>query len=317
MDRLRRSLAAALTATLCTGIALPAAAQATRIKALVQGVASQPVYMARDMGIFARHGLEVEIAPAPTADAMVPQLLSGQAQVALTSGLAVVNAASKGLKVKLFASALNTSSAVPSFARLVVPQDSPIRSIADLKGKSVAMGGLRSQPHLLVMAGARDHGVDPASISFVEIPVTSMQAAAQKGTIDAVYPFEPYLSAMLRGGFRLVEPNLTKYMEGAPVISFAASTEYLEKNPAVIRSFVAAISEAYELANRDPQLVRDVDLKYTKLPPEFIRSRDIAPFSAVIDPTALGQLAQRMKDFGWIPHIPPMQDLLDAHAVTK
>ena len=280
-------------------------------------MASQPVYMARDMGIFARHGLDVEVAPAPTADAMVPQLLSGQAQVALTSGLAVVNAASKGLKVKLFASALNTSSAVPSSARLVVPQNSAVRTLADLKGKSVAMGGLRSQPHLLVIAGAKELGVDPASIAFIEMPVTAMQAAAQKGTVDAVYPFEPYLSAMLKGGFRLVEPNLTKYMEGAPVIAFAASSEYLEKNPAVIRSFVAAISEAYEVANRNPQLVRDIDLKYTRLPPEFIRSRDIAPFSAVVDRAALTQLAQRMKDFGWIPQVPTLQDLLDVNAVVK
>ena len=316
MDTRRRLVAAALTAAVC-GVALPAAAQTTPIKALVQGVASQPVYMARDMGIFARHGLDVEVAPAPTADAMVPQLLSGQAQVALTSGLAVVNAASKGLKVKLFASALNTSSAVPSSARLVVPQNSAVQTLADLKGKSVAMGGLRSQPHLLVIAGAKELGVDPASIAFIEMPVTAMQAAAQKGTVDAVYPFEPYLSAMLKGGFRLVEPNLTKYMEGAPVIAFAASSEYLEKNPAVIRSFVAAISEAYEVANRNPQLVRDIDLKYTRLPPEFIRSRDIAPFSAVVDRAALTQLAQRMKDFGWIPQVPTLQDLLDVNAVVK
>ena len=152
--------AAAVVAVLA--LAAPAAAQTAHVKVLVQQVASQPVFMARDMGLFAKHGLDVEIAPAPTADAMVPQLLSGQSQVALASGLAIINASAKGLKVKLFASALNTSSAVPSSARLVVPQDSPIKTVADLKGRSVAMGGLRSQPHLMVMAGARELGVDPS-----------------------------------------------------------------------------------------------------------------------------------------------------------
>jgi NitT/TauT family transport system substrate-binding protein len=297
-------------ATLCA----TATAQPVHLKVLVQAVASQPVYIARDQGIFARHGLDVEIAPAPTADSMVPQLLSGQAQFGLTSGLAVINAVAKGLKVKLIASALNTSSSVPSSARLIVPLDSPIKTVADLGGKTVAMGGLRSQPHLMVMAGAKELGVDPSTVSFVEVPVPAMQAAALKGTVAAVYPFEPYLTNMLHAGFRLVEPSLTKYLEGSPVIAFAGSDDYLDKNPKVVQAFVAAMSEAYEMANKNPSLVRDVDLKYTKLPPEFIKTRAIAPFSAVIDRSALEQMAQRMKDFGWIEKVPPMSELVDAAA---
>ena len=316
MTAIRRRFAAVLLCTVAA-LSLDARAENMHVRVLVQTVASQPVYMARDQGIFARHGLDVEIAPAPTADAMMPQLLSGQAQFALASGLSVINAVSKGLPVKLFASALNTSSDVPSSARLIVPEASPVRTIADLKGKSVAMGGLRSQPHLLVMAGAKDLGVDPGSISFVEMPVPAMQAAASKGTVDAVYPFEPYLTAMLKNGFRLVEPNLTKYLEGAPVIAFAGSSEFLQQNPKVVKEFEAAMKEAYDLANANPQMVRDVDLKYTKLPPAFIMSRDVSPFSLVIDKGALARMAARMNEFGWIPRVPTMAELLDAQAVAK
>lgn len=318
-----RTVLQVLRATLVSTLVIAAAhvqhdaAAAEPLKVLVQAVASQPVYIARDQGIFARHGLEVEIAPARTADAMIPLLLSGQAQIALASGLAVINASVKGLNVRLFASALNTSSAVPSSARLIVPDDSPIRTVADLKGRSVAMGGLRSQPHLMVLAGAKEAGVDPAAISFVEIPVPAMQAAVQKGTVDAIYPFEPYLSGMLKSGFRVVEPSLTRYIEGGPVIAFAASTDYLDRNPEVVKAFIAAMTEAYEAANRNPQLVRDIDLKYTKLPPEFIKNRNIAPFAIEIDRAALALMAARMKEFGWISQVPTAAELLHARAVAK
>lgn len=316
MLALSRKAIAALGCVLALA-GLPAWSQNTHLKVLVPGVAAQPVFIARDQGIFARHGLDVDIAPAPTADAMIPQLLSGQVQFGLTSGLAVINAASKGIQVKLVASALNTSSAIQSAARLIVPGDSPIHTVADLKGKTVALGGLRSQPHLMVLAAARDLGIDPASISFVEMPVPAMQAAAAKGTVQAIYPFDPYLAALLKSGFHPVEPSLTKYLEGSPVIAFAAASDYLDRNPKIVHEFVAAMAEAYELANHNPQLVRDVDLKYTKLPPEYIRNREIQPFSIVIDEPALGHMAERMKEAGWITRVPAMTEIVDAHAAVK
>jgi ABC-type nitrate/sulfonate/bicarbonate transport system substrate-binding protein len=96
-----------------------------------------------------------------------------------------------------------------------------------------------------------------------------------------------------------------------------AAAEFLDRSPALVRQFIAAMTEAYELANRQPQLVREVDLKYTKLPPDFINSRDIAPFGAVIDKAALERMARRMTEFGWIERVPPMTELLDAQAVAR
>lgn len=314
----RRNFIVATAATVASAAVAPLVrAQATPLRVLVQAVALQPVYMARDMGWFAREGLEVEIAPAPTADAMIPQLLNGQAQIGLASGLALVNAVARGLPVKAFLSALNTSTSAPSSARLVVPPTARTQALADLKGCTIAVGGLRSQPHLMLLAGARDMGMRPTDLSIVEMPVTAMQAAALKGTLDAVYPFEPYLGAMVKAGFRIVEPNLSRYIEGAPVIAFTASEAYLRSGRGAVRTFARVMREAYALANREPDRVREVDLKYTRLPPEYVRTRQIAPFSANIDGEALMHMAGLMKDFGWIGQVPALEALLDTQVAAS
>lgn len=308
----RRRLLAALAIAL-TGAA---AAQPVKIKVMVAPTAFEAVYIARDQGIFAKHNLDVEVVPGGAPDAMIPLLLNGQIQYAMSSGLAVVTAISKGLPVRIALSNLNSSS--PATAALIAPTSGPVNTLADLKGRKVGLSSLRNQPHLGVLISAKAAGMDPASIAFVEIPAAAMVAAAEKGTVDAIYALDPHKSvALASGNFRLVEESVSKFMSGATAVTLAASKDFLDKNPAVQKSFVAAMTEAFELANKRPDLVREVDMKYTKLPPEFIKVRTISAFSPVVDLAALKKMTDAMLANGWIPRAPEASEMVDANAPTR
>ncbi|MBO9649488.1 MAG: ABC transporter substrate-binding protein [Variovorax sp.] len=306
----------ALIAALAMTIAVFAHAEPARLKVMVAPTAFEAVYLARDQGIFARHNLDVEIVPGGPPDAMLPLLLNGQVQYAMSSGLAIVTAVSKGLPIRIALSNLNSGQ--PSTAALIAPSSSPVKTVADLKGRKVGLSSLRNQPHLGMLISARNSGIDPASISFVEIPTSAMVAAAEKGTVDAIYALDPHKSAALASGnFRLVEESVSQFMGGATAVTFAGSKEFLDRNPAIQKNFVAAMSEAFEFANSHPEAVRDVDVKYTKLPPEFIRGRQISPFSAVVDVAALKKMTDAMVANGWITRAPSAGELVDANAPTK
>jgi NitT/TauT family transport system substrate-binding protein len=302
---------------LAAGVALSAVAlaQGTKITVMAAPTAFEAVYIAKEQGIFARHGLDVDIVPGGAPDAMIPLLLNGQIQYGLSSGLATVTAISKGLPVRIALSNLNAGA--PATAALIVPRDSPVQTLADLKGKKIGLSSLHNQPHLGVLISARAAGIDTDSLSFVEIPTAAMVPAAQKGTVDAIYALDPYKSVALSSGFRLIEESVSKFMDGATAVTFAASKQYLDDNPATAKAFVAAMIEAYDLANRNPAMVRDVDARYTKLPAEFINTRAIPKFSAVVDPVALKKMTDAMLANGWIKRAPAAPELIDVNAPTQ
>jgi len=106
-------------------------------------------------------------------------------------------------------------------------------------------------------------------------------------------------------------------MGGAPAVTFTAAKEFLDKNPATATAFVAAMTEAFEAANKNPEAVREVDAKYTKLPPEFIKGRVIPAFSAVVDQAALKKMTDAMLAQGWITRDVPAAEMLDANTPRK
>jgi NitT/TauT family transport system substrate-binding protein len=297
-------------------IAAAAGAQPTKLKVMVAPTAFEAVYIGRDQGIFARHNLDVEIVPGGAPDAMIPLLLNGQVHYAMSSGLATVTAISKGLPVRIALSNLNSGS--PATAALIAPSNSPVQTLADLKGRKVGLSSLRNQPHLGVLISAKAAGLDAAAISFVEIPTAAMIAAAQKGTVDAIYALDPYKTAALSSGeFRLIEESVSKFMGGATAVTMVASKDFLDKNPVVAKAFVAAMQDAFDAANKNPDAVRAIDVKYTKLAPEFIATRQIPPFSAVVDLAALKKMTDAMVASGWIARAPSPAEMVDAHTPTK
>lgn len=297
---------------LVLGLAASSHAQETTdIRVIAAPTSFNALYLARDEGIFEKHGLNAEIIPGGAPDAMMPQLITGQAEFALTSGLAVLNAAARGIPVKLVLGNIRSAKGVTATAALIAHADSGIDSVEDLAGKRVGLSSLRNQPHLAVMMSAEDKGIDPESITFVEIPTAAMVTAAENGTVDAIYALDPYKSSALADGFNLIEESVTEYMDGVPSVSFAAGSEFIGQNPDTVAAFRAAMSEAFEYANANPEAVREMDRRYTRLDGDFINSRQLPVFDGAIGYEALDAVADAMVEAGWLPAKPDINDVID------
>jgi taurine transport system substrate-binding protein len=86
---------------------------------------------------------------------------------------------------------------------LVVREDSDIRTVADLTGKTVAAPfGATTHYHLLAALGRAE--VEPSSVTILDLQPPDMLAAWQRGDIDAGFVWEPTLAKMLALGGRVL-----------------------------------------------------------------------------------------------------------------
>lgn len=286
----------------------------TEIKVINAPTAFEPLWLAQEEGIFEKHGLKAEIIPGGPPDAMMPQLITGQAQFALTSGLAVMNASAKGLPVQLVVGNMMSRTGTVATAALIAPGDSEIQGVEDLAGKKIGITSLNNQPHLALLMSATDKGIDIDSLTFVELPPPAMVTANDKGTVDAIYALDPYMSAAVQSGYRKIEETVSLYMDGLPSVSFAAGSEYVAENPEIVEAFIAAMSEAEAFANDNPDRVRDIDRKYTKLDEEFIANRPLSTFVPEINASALQKVGDAMVEYGWLETPPDMEKLIAPQA---
>lgn len=138
-----------------------------------------PLIIARDKGFFAAQGLEVElVAPANPNDP--PKLVAaGQADVAVSYQPQLHLQVAEGLPL----TRIGTLVATP-LNSLVVLADSPVRSIADLKGKTVgfSVGGFEDA---LLSAMLARHDLSLDDITLVNVNF-SLSPALVSGQVDAV-----------------------------------------------------------------------------------------------------------------------------------
>jgi sulfonate transport system substrate-binding protein len=96
----------------------------------------------------------------------------------------------------------------PEWTALVVPKDSPIRTLADLKGKKVA-ATKGTDPYLFLLRSLATVGLARRDIEHVSLQHADGRAALEQGRVDAWAGLDPHMAAAeLEGGARLLYRNV-------------------------------------------------------------------------------------------------------------
>jgi len=96
----------------------------------------------------------------------------------------------------------------PEWTALVVPRNSPIRSLADLKGKKVA-ATKGTDPYLFLLRALQTVGLKRTDIEHVSLQHADGRAALEQGRVDAWAGLDPHMAAAeLEGGARLLYRNV-------------------------------------------------------------------------------------------------------------
>ncbi|WP_117212026.1 ABC transporter substrate-binding protein [Allorhizocola rhizosphaerae] len=299
---MRRRLAALATLLVlfgqsaCGGGAAPPVTQPGQPDRVTVGVIPildvAPIYLGRQKEFFKKRNIELELTLASGGAAIVPAVVSGQYQFGFSNVISLLLAGSNGLPLKVVCNGNNSTGVDGSdFAALMVKGDSPIKTPADLAGKTVAANTLKNIVDTSVRASVRKAGGDPKGVRFVELPFPQQPAALKAGQVDAVFVVEPFQQAVLADGGRKIASS---YVDTAPNLAVAlyfTSQQTIAANPDLVRRFTEAMKESLAYADAHPDEARAVIGTYTQIAPEVIAKMTLPKWPAEVNRQSVQTLA--------------------------
>lgn len=201
------------------------------------------VYWAQDKGLFKAEGLNVTLKPVQGGPIATQDVATGQLDFAFSNTISTSIATQSGLPVK---TVVLTSALGPGGLAVYVKPDSPIKSIADLDGKTIGINATKNVGDVTLQNLLDSKNLSNVHPKFVEVPFPEMLAGVQAGSIDVGYSPEPFSSAALGAGMRkiadLADPNGPN--AALAVSNFIASDSLIKKSPKTVDAFARAMYKA-------------------------------------------------------------------------
>jgi NitT/TauT family transport system substrate-binding protein len=200
-----------------------------------------------------KYGFELQVVPVGNAKAAMTALQAGGAHVAVADLMLLSSLRHGGVKVIAI---------VPMFKwgdHIVVPTDSPIQNLGDLKSKKVGTDNRNNTTWAVIKAAAmKMYNLDIEKDAFVqEGGVGLLRGLIEQGQLDATFIYNNITPAMtITGKFRVLyqmrDLMAPLGLDGdVPFLFHAASETYAVAHPANMRAYLAAYREAVRILNVD------------------------------------------------------------------
>ncbi|PYE37492.1 sulfonate transport system substrate-binding protein [Rhizobium sp. PP-F2F-G38] len=154
----------------------------------------------------------------------------------------------------------------PEWTALVTGKDSKIASVADLKGKTVAVTR-GTDPHVFLVRALADAGLTSKDVKFVLLQHADGRLALSRGDVDAWAGLDPLMAAAeVEEGAKLFyrKPENNSWGVLNTPESFAA------EHPDIVKRVLAAYEEARKQALADPAALKAALIEASKLPEAVI-----------------------------------------------
>jgi len=300
--------------------ALAAQAQETKVAIGISGwTGFAPLTLAREAGLFKKHGLDVTIKKIPQKDRHLA-IASGDVQCAATTVETWIGWNANGVATTQI---FQLDKSFGADGMVVKPG---ITKISDLKGKTVAASAPGTAPYFTLAWMLKKNGLSPKDVTVVNLepqPAANAMIAGTAG-IDAAMTYEPYLSAVR------AKPEAGKIIATTldyPMImdTFGCTPKFLAENPRAAKALADGYFDAVAMIQSDPKKsfeIMGADVKQTgdafEGSQKFLRWQDRAAnqrFFAGEHAQFSKEAADLLMEIGIIKQMPDMSKLADTQYI--
>ena len=296
--------------------ALPAAAQDTKVTIAISGwTGFAPLTLAKEAGLFAKHGLDVTIKKIPQKDRHLA-IASGDVQCAATTVETWIAWNANGVATTQI---FQLDKSYGADGMVVKPG---INRISDLKGKTVAASAPGTAPYFTLAWMLKKNGMSVKDVKVVNLEPQAAANAMIAGTdgVDAAMTYEPYLGAVR------AKPEAGKIIATTldyPMImdTFGCAPKFLADNPKAAKGLADAYFDAVAMIKAEPKKsfeIMGADVKQTgeafEASQKYLRWQDReanAKFFAGEHAAFSKDAADLLLEVGIIKSLPDMGKLAD------
>jgi NitT/TauT family transport system substrate-binding protein len=243
-------------------------------------------------GIFAKHGLQLEILYTQGGGETMQAVISGSVDIGVAAGTQAVMGAYEGAPVRILAAGTTGAGDLYWY----VPANSPIKSFKDTDGKTAAYSTTGASTHVTLLALIKHFGTSTKPVATGASAATL--TAAMTGQVDVGWASPPFgLKELEDGKIRLIaRGNDAPSMADQTVRVHIVNANALKDKRDAMQRFMDAYRETYEFLYSDPRGVK-IFSEYSKVPENLAAQiRDKFMPKAVESPDKVSGLDQIMAD---------------------
>lgn len=219
------------------------------------------VWTAKEMGYYAKHGLDVELLLLVGAPLAVAALVGGETPIVHTGASAVITSNLAGSGAVLIAGAINRF----PYVLFVTEQ---IKRLEDLRGKHFGVSRIGSADHAAAVTVFEKMGIKENDITYVQAGnIPARLASMQGNSLQATLLQAPETLKAKEIGLRMLL-DFTKLDVEWQQNGVATTRDYIKKKPDTLRRFMRAYADAIHYNLTNPKGAQKILQKYLAIKDE-------------------------------------------------
>ena len=265
-----------------------------------------PIYLAMKKGYYKEEGIELTVLRGSGSSDSAKKIDLGQSDVGISDAPTVLTAISKGANLKMVAVVYDKAGNNVFFKK-----SANIKSPKDLAGKKIAVPPADSH-RVLWPAFAATQGIDPNSVTMVNVKPEGKQAIVAAGEVDAAFDLYTSYAIWEKVLGKGEVGHLLWADYGLPIYghTYFVNNDLIKKNPKLIERFLRATHKGWRDAKANPAASIDAMVEQV---PGLDRNTLLATMPAILDLCVTERSSKH--GLGWIePEL--MQKTIDITFAT-